>query len=119
MQTKNKTVTKPAQATQVAQAAPTVVQKPLEFTVDTDIPMPARRGGREIYGEAFRNMEVGHSFFLPGADPKRASAIVSHWKEKLNRKYAVRAYKEGEVEGARIWRIEDEEIVAPVDAGKK
>lgn len=87
-------------------------KKPLEITVMSGIPIPSRRGGREVYGRFFRDLVVGESIFLSGTDPKKASAIASHWKHKLSHNYTVRDYvDEKGVKGAMIWRVEDK-IVA-------
>ncbi len=79
----------------------------MTFTIETNIPVPSRKGGRSGSKYPFAQMDVGHSF-LVGSDVKATtirSAVGAFTKDNKDFKFVVRAVPEG----IRVWRVAKEE----------
>jgi hypothetical protein len=76
----------------------------MNFTLDTNIPLPSRKGGRPASKYPFAEMQVGHSFLVPeGVKPATIrSAIGAFTKANPGAHFAMRT-TEG---GVRVWRVE-------------
>jgi hypothetical protein len=79
----------------------------MTFIIETNIPVPSRKGGRSGSKYPFAQMDVGHSF-LVGSDVKATtirSAVGAFTKDNKDFKFVVRAVPEG----VRVWRVAKEE----------
>jgi hypothetical protein len=80
----------------------------MTFALEVDVPMPVRSapGGRRGSKYPFADMEVGHSFLVPG--DVKAQTIRSATAAYIKRtgdtslKFSVRAV----ADGVRVWRVE-------------
>ena len=74
------------------------------IAVDKNVPIPPRERGWEG-GQApkypWATMEIGDSFYVPGATQKNMSGPIFHAMQRTGRKFISR--KEGD--GVRVWRI--------------
>lgn len=79
----------------------------MTFTIESDIPVPKRTGGRAGGSKyPFAQMQIGQSF-LVGSDVKVTtvrSAIGAFTKNHPDFKFAVRSTEAG----VRVWRVQDE-----------
>lgn len=76
--------------------------KPMEFDIDKDIPLPSPRSSGTSYG--FGNMEVGDSFVAPIVyRPRIASALFSWGQKHPPFRGSVRKIDKVSI---RVWRIE-------------
>jgi hypothetical protein len=85
----------------------------MTFTVETNVELPTRKGGRSGSKYPFAQMDVGQSFLVGSADAKVTtlrSAIGAFMKGHTGYKFAVRAV-EG---GIRVWRVAGD---TPADEG--
>lgn len=73
----------------------------MNIKIDKDIPPPPL-GRAPATRYPFADLEVGDSFFIPGATPQSISGSTSWARNKLTpRKFTVRTV-EG---GTRVWRV--------------
>jgi uncharacterized protein (DUF2249 family) len=76
----------------------------MTFTIETEVPIPTRRGGRPAGTKyPLEQMDVGHSFLVT-SDVKPAtvrSAIGNFCKDKPEYKFTMRAVDGG----VRVWRV--------------
>ena len=78
----------------------------MSFTIETNVPVPSRKGGRSGSKYPFAQMDVGHSF-LVGSDVKVGtirSAVGAFTKDNKDFKFMVRTVPEG----IRVWRVAKE-----------
>ena len=79
----------------------------MTFVLETNIPVPGRKGGRTGSKYPFAVMDVGQSF-LVGSDVKAStvrSAVGAFIKTNKDRKFVVRETPEG----VRVWRVAKED----------
>jgi len=92
----------------------------MKFTLESNIPVPAPRGGRKNHDWPFAEMKVGDSFFVPSTAAHEATVRqhVSRWSHHHpEQRFAVRKVSEpvGPVglpdhplqKGVRVFRVED------------
>ncbi len=76
----------------------------MTFEVDTNIPIPEKRLGRQrVY--PFGDMEVGHSFAVRGDDPviaNRVAAAASYYGKRKGKKFSVLKISDTH---HRCWRV--------------
>lgn len=71
------------------------------FKIDKRIKPPAKTVGRPTQGP-WRELGIGHSFFLPGKD---AAFRTSYWTKQTGYTYVTRAENNDGIDGVRVWRI--------------
>lgn len=69
------------------------------FVIENDVPRPTPRGKKNPLRVAMEALEVGQSFFAPGA----ASSVIHGIAKLMKAKKFQTAGKQG---GIRVWRIE-------------
>lgn len=67
------------------------------FKIDKNIPLPKSRNNYPL-----GDMEIGDSFFIPGATPARMGSAFANYKPK---KFSGRTVTEDGVKGCRVWRV--------------
>lgn len=72
------------------------------FPVDDHIPLPNDIGRRAKY--PWKEMAVGHSFFVPGMPDSIRKGLPSA-AGRANIKIATRTVSENGVTGIRVWRV--------------
>ena len=78
-----------------------------DFPVESGVPMPQKKGRYDRYKYPWRIMEVGDSFFVPGAQDldlklHRVRALISYQHSKHPEYFEVRVVDGG----VRVWRTE-------------
>lgn len=68
------------------------------FEIEKGVAIPRGRGRAGMY--PFRKMEVGDSFFVPGATAKHLSSCACQFSARHGWKFSVRTVDGG----ARVWR---------------
>lgn len=80
----------------------------MQFTIEADVPMPKRQGGRTGSKYPFAHLNPGESFLVPhgekevGVGTIRSAAGAYNKRNPGSGKFAIRAV-EG---GVRVWRTE-------------
>lgn len=75
-----------------------------EFKIDKGIPLPPPAKGGRNGKYPWREMEVGDSFFMPGAARSGAPQYLAG--QRTGFRFSSRGVIENGVKGRRIWRIE-------------
>jgi hypothetical protein len=101
-----KNASKGANKSAAAAAAAAVV----EFKLDDNVPIPETSRGERPSKYPWDTMNVGQSFFVPGAKQSTFNTLTAGRTKKYNgeRKFISKAVTEDGVEGVRVWRIEPE-----------
>jgi len=73
------------------------------FKIEKGIERPVRAGQGKPRKYPFYKMEVGDSVFISGVNNQKVSGSFTILRPK---RFSVRKWKEGEVTGIRVWRIE-------------
>lgn len=73
------------------------------FTLETGIAIPEGRTER-VAKYPFREMEVGHSFFVKDAKVSTFQTLCHSWGKKLGHKFVCREWSTGAAKGVRVWR---------------
>jgi hypothetical protein len=75
------------------------------ITIDKDKPMPNGFGVRGKY--PFAELDVGHSFFVPGKTTSGISSSVANARTRMpGRKFVTNTVTENGVTGVRVWRVQ-------------
>jgi hypothetical protein len=83
---------------------PTEMDKTM-ITIDKDKPMPNGFGVRGKY--PFAELDVGHSFFVPGKTTSGISSSVANARTRMHgRKFVTNTVTENGVTGVRVWRVQ-------------
>ncbi len=81
----------------------------LEIKIDSNIPLPPRRGGGRSAIYPFADLKKGQSFLVMGKDTPAVSSYAAFWKKKLKTNFAVRREideKTNKVIGSRVFRVD-------------
>lgn len=73
------------------------------IAIDKDIPLANKTRGSKY---PFNAMEVGDSFFVADRSPKQMNGTIRLASKRLSKRFSVRFWSEGDLQGSRVWRIE-------------
>lgn len=71
------------------------------FQIDANVPIPEKQ-----MRYPWKQLKVGHSFFVPGKTPQDIGACRQYATRTLGYKFVSRKLTERGVVGVRVWRIE-------------
>lgn len=81
----------------------------MSFIIDTDVRLPARKGGRpkDAVAYPFGRLEVGASFFVPGMSMAAQTAASNYARLHPEKRFATRVLEcdpKFFTHGIRVWR---------------
>ena len=79
-----------------------------EIKIDKGVPLskPRTSNGDATRKYPLPSLEIGDSFFVPGAVTAAFASTPANYGKKHGRKFRCRTVTESGVQGTRVWRIE-------------
>ncbi len=74
----------------------------MTYEIRDDVPIPTRPF---IAKYPFAEMEIGQSFFVPGATTKKLAGSLYYAHRALGYKFVTRTVVENDLPGVRVWRL--------------